>query len=719
MIRDRLIVTVVLALPLAACADDGAAPGDTDGASSSSTGDDPTEPTGVTLTTTNPSTTMGPSTTTTVDTSGTDTTADSSSTTDDTEDTSDTEDESSSSGEPVDPPQPVAVLATSNPAGLDPDRITRHPLALDATDVTLTVRGDASSIQSAALDDDGHGWVTYDVPGGLGGLMFVEDLASASTGPLGLGDRTIAGDATGLQTPKGLEVVEDLGIVLVADTTAGDVKAFALDASGEAAPMFVIDDLGSSAAVWDVHYDAFDDTLFAAGTNGQLQVYEDFAADQGASGPTRTITPTQNGEVISVNLHGIVVDGDTIFLTDVGDAMNNADGQLFVIDAASSADGEVEVRERVQGGSLGNPVDLELRNGEIYVAEKANNLLLVYATSLVSGDYEVTTTLDVPGIESVALDGVSGLVATSNPAGLDADAALVLVDTLVTDPVITATLASVGSISSIESVLLASDGRGIVTIDGPAVSGGGGVSVLDGLASANADGAVSLAALRLWGPAAGLVTPKGLDIAIDDGRIFVADTGAADIKVFDPDASGDVAPLFTIDEVGDSAVWDVEYDDANDRLYAAGVNGTVRVFDDISADMGVGGPDRVVTLVDGDGVPLGVNLHGIVLDGATDTLLLSDVGLAASNSDGRLMVLADASTASGETEVVSTIAGAATRLGNPVDIAFDGVNLYVAEKANSALLRYDAILERAGVLDVAEDIALELANPESVFIVYE
>jgi hypothetical protein len=35
------------------------------------------------------------------------------------------------------------------------------------------------------------------------------------------------------------------------------------------------------------------DTLYAAGTNGEVQVYEDFTGRQGAAGPDRTIIPTR------------------------------------------------------------------------------------------------------------------------------------------------------------------------------------------------------------------------------------------------------------------------------------------------------------------------------------------------------------------------------------------------------------------------------------------
>ena len=51
-----------------------------------------------------------------------------------------------------------------------------------------------------------------------------------------------------------------------------------------------------------------------------------------------------------------------------------------------------------------------------------------------------------PTIPLAAFDGAAGLVATSNPAGLDMDAALVLVDTVITDPTIVATRASVGAV---------------------------------------------------------------------------------------------------------------------------------------------------------------------------------------------------------------------------------------------------------------------------------
>jgi hypothetical protein len=126
------------------------------------------------------------------------------------------------------------------------------------------------------------------------------------------------------------------------------------------------------------------------------------------------------------------------------------------------------------------------------------------------------------------------------------------------------------------------------------------------------------------------------------------------------------------------------------------------------------GPNRVVTPVDGMGGKISVNLHGIYYVPGDDTLLLSDVGDAASASDGQLFTIANASTVMNTAPTVVRIAGSNTALGNPVDIEFDGTNLYVAEKSNDLLLRYDNILDRTGFQNSAADLATKVTKAESV-----
>jgi hypothetical protein len=205
----------------------------------------------------------------------------------------------------------------------------------------------------------------------------------------------------------------------------------------------------------------------------------------------------------------------------------------------------------------------------------------------------------------------------------------------------------------------------------------------------------------ITGAATGLIAPKGLDIASPYGLVFVAESNAntPGVLVFSACATGDAAPLFRIDAGG--RPWDVDFDIATGRLFVALTNGDVAVFDNVLADKGVGGRDRVITPAVAN-AKVSVNLHGIDYDPATDSLLLSDVGLAANPDDGQLFVIGAASVASGLANVSVRVNGPAnpdalnpnnTRLGNPVDIAYDGQHLYVAEKSKGLVLRFDNLLD--------------------------
>jgi hypothetical protein len=739
-----LLLSSALAIS-AGCGDDGTI--DTSATESSgSTGDgsttgnvDPT--TGTTVPTTSTGSTTDPTTGSTTDpTTGTSTTEPGSTGTTETTDTTgtgstggstgstggstgDTGSTGGSTGDTTtgDMGELVGVWFTRNPAALANDAIAGQTPALDAEAPVLKVVGDVVSIESIAVTNGGDGVITYDAPNATGGVIIDEDLANNPVnGAIGLGDRVIAGGKTGLLTPKGLEVGVPGGVFLVADTGAKAIFAFDFDDEGDVAPTYTITDLGSSTAVWDVHYDSDADTLYAAGTNGDVQVYEDFAAMKGAAGPDRTITPFDAGNKVSVNLHGITIVGNRLVLSDVGDANNATDGQLFVIEDPHLAMGNTQVKQRIQGGQLGNPVDLEVRGGlveTLIVAEKSNDSIIRYTRNLITGNYENPTGFMTTKPESVALVPGNVLIVASNPAGLDADAALAVALPINGAPSVTATLNQLGSVTSVQSIQLADNGDGLLSFDGPAKSGGGGVFVVPGLAAIAADGNADAAAGRIWGANTGILTPKGLALDAAGANLFVADTAAVNIKVFDPTILGNVAPLVTFADLGGAAAWDMHYDDATDTLYTAGVDGVVRIFTGALQNGGGAPPDREITPTDGN-AKISVNLHGIHYDAVTKILILSDVGDAANNADGQLFLIADADVASGDTEVLAQVGGDMTQLGNPVDIAFDGVNLYVAEKAGSLLLRWDGILSLTGANNTAATVSVAAQNPESVQLEY-
>ncbi|MEM8559148.1 MAG: hypothetical protein AAGG50_15110, partial [Bacteroidota bacterium] len=215
-----------------------------------------------------------------------------------------------------------------------------------------------------------------------------------------------------------------------------------------------------------------------------------------------------------------------------------------------------------------------------------------------------------------------------------------------------------------------------------------------------------------------LVAPKGFDVVEEFGVIVVADFGGAAIKVFgiEPDDNNRLPLLFTIDDLaGEGSVWDVLHDPTNDRLYAAGTEGTVLVYDDFAAT-GPQAPTRTYTPAMG-GEKISVNLHGIDYDLATDQLLLSDVGSAASPSDGQLFTIENASTAMGLTEVKWQVGGDQTILGNPVDVVLSNGAAYVAEKSNDAVLKYDNVFARMGSANGPADASITVIKAESVDVV--
>ncbi|MEZ6014444.1 MAG: hypothetical protein R3F49_04970 [Planctomycetota bacterium] len=212
-----------------------------------------------------------------------------------------------------------------------------------------------------------------------------------------------------------------------------------------------------------------------------------------------------------------------------------------------------------------------------------------------------------------------------------------------------------------------------------------------------------------------LVNPKGMCIAQSAGFLFIADQGASNIAVFGTTAGGDVPPLAIATLA--TPPWDVDFDELNDRLFVTLTDGTVAVVDGFIAGGFQGTPTRLIVPSDAAALPIGVNLHGIAYEAMSDRLIVSDVGDALVDNDGALYVIANASTADGNVRPVRTIAGPATRLGNPVDIALDGDRLRVAEKLNGGgqLLLFEDIF--SGTLsDVAPKVSRANIGAESLVL---
>ena len=314
-----------------------------------------------------------------------------------------------------------AVFAVSNTPDDGNDFVVSLEPDLSSTLSTFDTTGATVNPENLTFDGNGNGFLTFDdgnTPG-QGGLLIIDRLAAGRDTFDASKDRLIMGDQTGLVGPKGLDVVDSLNLVIVADFGAQDIKVFSTDADGNTAPLYVTDDLGDdSRSVWDLDYEPGNDTLYVAGTDGTVLVYGGYSSTYGADGPDRVLTPTKKGKKVSANLHGIVyVAGkDTLVLADVGAATTpeqdgfDSDGQLLTLENLGDADGDVEVTARIRGPNttLGNPVDLTFSGDRLYVAEKTKDSVLTYTADQVlgrPGDWNIkpASATEVDNVESVAL----------------------------------------------------------------------------------------------------------------------------------------------------------------------------------------------------------------------------------------------------------------------------------------------------------------------------
>lgn len=548
----------------------------------------------------------------------------------------------------------------------------------------------------------------------------------------------LTGAATGLVNPKGIAFAEEAGLIMVADFNGQKISVFGGQAAGDVAP---IAEIMTSAKPWDLAYDEESDRLYVALTDGTLAVYDDVASSDFAPSVMRSVVPSDaDGNQLSINLHGIVYEpmSNRIVLSDVGDAAVADDGQIFVLDNVSTADGAT-VPTRVIGGAttqLGNPVDIILTGSDLRVAEKSNDAILVFSNIFNGESGDVAPTLSTPSVKPESLaefteletmvdasdDGITttpirGLSVSSNPS-TDSETTGQVAQY---SAVLSSELSTFDSGMSIESAAYTASGDGVITFDNPDTSTGG-LIVVNRLKTMR-DGMMYRDSYdhMIVGSETGLIAPKGLDISSDDGMVFVADVNETTpaVRVFSPCASGNVAPLLTLEAANGARPWDVDYDPSTDSAYLALTNGTVAVFEEVVRKMESGqtvitGEDRlIVPASDGTAFAAPTNIHGIDYDSQSDSLVISDVGSAADATDGKLYVISGAGSADGLANVSVNIAGPNSMLGNPVDLMLSNGHVYVAEKSNGMILRFDNILN-ASSGDIDPTFSMMYPAPESV-----
>ena len=309
------------------------------------------------------------------------------------------------------------VFGTLNPADLANDAIVTLAGDLSAVNNTLSGFEGITNVQSLDIASDGTVYLSVDVAEGEGGIIIADGLAASESMDMGMDNAMIGGvDAAGIVAPKGIEVIESLDVVLIANFGATNIKGFSLDAVGDVDPTVFINDLGTSGgSVWDILYVEETDTLYAAGTAGDILAYDNFSTDMGAT-LSRTIAPSNADlEKVTINLHGLAYDApsDTLIVSDVGAADDATDGHIYAVPNVSSADGNTTVNLHILGpeSMLGNPVDILWDGSGLYVAEKANSAFLYFGNLLdMSGMMDSTPTYVLEAANPESLSWWDGMM---------------------------------------------------------------------------------------------------------------------------------------------------------------------------------------------------------------------------------------------------------------------------------------------------------------------
>jgi len=474
--------------------------------------------------------------------------------------------------------------------------------------------------------------------------------------------------------------------------------------------------------VWGITFKG-EDLYAVVDSSSDLAVFYDFEANlaDGMMMPSKRITI----EGI-VRTHGLTYDGtdDVMVLTDIGDAANATDdGGFHVIDDFSTkfdalSDGDLltlDMQTRVAGAStmLGNPIDVAYDSEEdaVYISEIGNGKVLGFTGFGDGGDIAPSYSMDLTSASSIYFssdetDGNTGMASanrmtelyvTNNSDGNISvyDASGALIKSVMTD----ASAAEGIYYSATNDAVIQASRSGMMLEYYSGFSG-----TMDG-GSATAD----------FTSDAELMSPR--EIAVFGNHVVVSDNDMHMFYVYSYDGSS-----FTLENTLDPGfnVWGITFK-GGDLIAVVDNSSDIAVFNNfLDNDMdGMITADKRITV---GGI---VRTHGIDYSEADDVLVLTDIGDAAdANTDGGFQVIQDFST---KLDAVSDggmiaqsdqtrVAGAATLLGNPIDIAYDHKTqtVFIAEVGNGKVLAFSDALNLTG--NVTPDLNNDLMSASSLYL---
>ncbi len=533
-------------------------------------------------------------------------------------------------------------------------------------------------------------------------------------------DSDVAADfssAADFESPREVAVSGDTYVV----SDNGSNKYFVYTKSGDSFTLTSTVEI--PFPVWGIAFKG-NDLYGVVDTTGDLAVFNDFVANakDGVMIPSKRVTI---GGI--VRTHGLIYDGtdDVMVMTDIGDAANATDDGGFHIIADFSkkfdalSDGEVlptsmQVRVAGPSTSMGNPIDVayDSETDAVYIAEVGNGKVLGFTGIGEGGDLAPSLRMDLMAASSIYFssdetDGNTGnesvgqrtwLYATNNANG---DINVYDNQTGLQKTVTSESNASEGIYYSALNDNLIQASRSNLRLE----SYGDFWGIPNGSA-VNAD----------FFSTADLVSPR--EIAVSGNRIVVSDNGENKFYIYSYDGSS-FKLISTL--VTNCNLWGITFK-GNDLLAVVDKSSDLAIYYDFlesNKTDGVIAPDKRITI---EGI---VRTHGIDYSEAADILVMTDIGDAEDAiTDGGFQVIQGFSAQLEATPDGSSIAqanqiriaGTSTRLGNPIDVAYDHKTetVYIAEVGNGKILGFGNVLSTNG--NVAPTNHTDLMSASSIYL---
>ncbi|MEH0157220.1 hypothetical protein V6R21_24115 [Limibacter armeniacum] len=493
-----------------------------------------------------------------------------------------------------------------------------------------------------------------------------------------------------LESPRELAVLEDKYVV----SDNGSNKFFVYTKSGDNYSLTNTFDIPFN--VWGITFKGTD--LYAVVDNSSdLAVFYDFFSNttDGLLRPSKRVTI----EGI-IRTHGLTYSGsdDVMIMTDIGDAANATDdGGFHVIPNFSEkfdalSDGEalsVLDQTRVAGPAtmLGNPIDVayDAVTDAIYISEIGNGKVVGFTNIGDGGNLTPTFIADLPAASSIQFsseetDGDIGESSTDFRSEMfvtvtfNSDVTYYDFVNNLSKSITTASAASEGIYysGSTDGIIQASRANNRLEFYSPFTTVSDSSTVAPNFVS-NPD------------------LPSPREIAVFGNKVVVADNGNNQFFVYSYDGTS-----FSLTNTFDIPfnVWGITFM-GNDLLAVVDNTSDLAVFQNFFANTMSGAimPDKQITI---EGI---VRTHGITFSASDDILIMTDIGAASNTTDdGGFHVIYDFTSKLAALETGATlpmtdqvrVAGPKTKLGNPIDVAYDNRSkrIYISEVGNGKVLGF-------------------------------